>query len=282
MKWRVTASLILLASTFCAPSFAQFDLSGTWGQRMHEDAGERGGGPMIGDYTGLPINDAARLRADTWDAAKWTVLEHQCEPHPIDYAPLGPASMLVTADHDPATYDVVAWHLTFSWMNTTQTIWMDGRAHPPEQTPRTWMGHSVGHWQGDILVVDISHIKEGWIRRNGIPRSDVARVTQYWIRHGDILELVTAIDDPVYLEEPSVRSVAWELQAGYQMGTYSCSARVEIDNPQGYVPHHLPGTNPFLRTFAEETGIPWEATRGGAEQIYPEYQAVLEELMGKD
>ena len=168
--------IIMVGAALCAePTLAQFNLAGSWAQRQHEDQGERGGGPRIGDYTGLPINDAARLRADTWSPDQWTVPEHQCEPHPIDYAPLGPAAMLVTADHDPVSYNVIAWHLTFSWMNTTQTIWMDGREHPPEQAPRTWMGHSVGRWEGDILVVDISHVKEGWIRRNGVPRSDLAR-----------------------------------------------------------------------------------------------------------
>jgi hypothetical protein len=59
--------------------------TGAWGQRFH-DLPERGAGPEIGDYLGLPINDAARLRADSWDAGKWTMLERQCEPHPADYA----------------------------------------------------------------------------------------------------------------------------------------------------------------------------------------------------
>lgn len=280
---KITSMVIVVGAALCAErSLAQFNLAGTWAQLVHEDQGERGGGPRIGDYTGLPINDAARLRADTWSPDRWTVPEHQCEPHPIDYAPLGPASMLITADHDPVSYNVIAWHLTFSWMNTTQTIWMDGREHPPEQAPRTWMGHSVGRWEGDILVVDISHVKEGWIRRNGVPRSDLAQITQYWILHQDILQLVTAIDDPVYLEEPSVRSVAWQAHTGYRMGPYPCSARVEIDRPRGFVPHYLPGANPLLREFTEDSGIPWEATRGGAEQMYPEYQEVLQRLIDED
>lgn len=270
------------AALLVAQANAQFNMAGTWAQRMHEDAGERGGGPSIGDYTGLPINDAARLRADTWDAGKWTIPEHQCEPHPIDYAPLGPASMLITAEHDPASYDVIAWHLTFSWMNTTQTIWMDGREHPPPEAPRTWMGFSTGRWEGDMLVVDITHVKEGWLRRNGLPRSDIAGITQYWLLHGDILQLITVIDDPVYLDEPSVRSVAWEANPGYQMGPYTCSARVEIEQPQGYVYHYLPGTNPLLSTFSEESGIPREAARGGAETQYPEYLDVLDDLLDED
>ena len=78
-----------------------------WGQRFHEDLPERGAGPDIGDYLGLPINDAARLRADSWDAAKWTMPERQCEPHPADYAPRGPASMRISSTIDPISQDVV-------------------------------------------------------------------------------------------------------------------------------------------------------------------------------
>jgi hypothetical protein len=64
---------VLAASTLLAVSvLAHVDLSGGWAQRFHEDLPERGAGPDIGDYLGLPINDAARLRADTWDAGKWT------------------------------------------------------------------------------------------------------------------------------------------------------------------------------------------------------------------
>jgi hypothetical protein len=282
MTNRLNVLLVIAAALACFPAWAQMDLAGTWAQRMHEDAGERGGGPAIGDYTGLPINDAARMRADTWSPSKWTVPEHQCEPHPVDYAPLGPASMLITAEHDPATFDVIAWHITYSWMTPKQTIWMDGRAHPSEYAPRTWMGFSTGHWEGDILVVKVTHLKEGWIRRNGVPRSDIADVTQYWIRHGDILQLITVIDDPVYLTEPSVRSVAWEANPGYRMGPYTCSARVEIERPQGYVPHFLPGTNPLLEDYTEATGVPWQAARGGAETQYPEYLETLEELLGEE
>ena len=86
----VACAVALAAST---AAWAQRDLSGMWGQRFHEELPERGAGPEIGDYVGLPVNDAARLRADSWDAAKWTVPERQCEPHPADYAPRGPASL---------------------------------------------------------------------------------------------------------------------------------------------------------------------------------------------
>src|SRR6266571_5906375 len=117
----------LCLGAFGVPAFAQVDLSGEWGQKVHEDAPERGAGPEIGDYTGLPINDRARMQADSWDAAKWLMLEHQCEPHPADYAVRGPGSMRIWSDVDPLTQQVTAWHTAIMWMNPERTI-LYGRA----------------------------------------------------------------------------------------------------------------------------------------------------------
>ena len=71
-----------IALGLAAPAAAQVDLTGEWAARQHEDQPERGGGPEVGEYQGLPINDAARARADAWTASLWTVPEHQCIPHP--------------------------------------------------------------------------------------------------------------------------------------------------------------------------------------------------------
>ena len=68
-----------------------FDFAGEWAPRFHEDQPERIPGPEIGDYLGVPINEAARLHADSWDASILTLPEHQCKPHPSDYSPRGPA-----------------------------------------------------------------------------------------------------------------------------------------------------------------------------------------------
>ena len=159
--WLAVAVLAASSPAVLAQDLVGVDLSGTWGQLFHEDRAERGAGPDFADYTGLPINDAARLRAESWDAAKWTVPEHQCEPHPADYAPHGPANLRMWSDVDVTSQQVVAWHMTHSWMVTTRTIWMDGRPHPPPQARHTWMGFSTGHWEGDTLVVKTTHLKEG-------------------------------------------------------------------------------------------------------------------------
>src|SRR5256714_7104506 len=80
------------AGVVCSPlpAAAQVTLSGDWGQRQHEDQPDRGPGPELGDYTGLPITDGARLAADTWDASRLTLREHQCKVHNGPYIFHGP------------------------------------------------------------------------------------------------------------------------------------------------------------------------------------------------
>jgi glyoxylase-like metal-dependent hydrolase (beta-lactamase superfamily II) len=267
-----TSSFACVVALCCGRALAAADLSGSWVQKMHEDRDERAYGPDIGDYLGLPINAAARLRAETWDAAKWSVPEHQCEPHPADYAPHGPAALRIWSDVDPITQQVVAWHIVYQWMNSHRVIWMDGRPHPSDYAPHTWMGFSTGEWQGDTLVVHTTHLKEGWIRRNGVPRSDRGTLTEYWIRLGGYLTVLSAIEDPVYLTAPLVRSWNWVMDPGFQIAPYTCTSRVETELPRGFVAHHLPGTNQLLQEFPKKVGLPERTTNGGEATMFPEFR----------
>jgi len=76
----------------------------------------------------------------------------------------------------------------------------------------------------------------------------------------------------VYLTEPFIRTTDWQLDPDQQIAPYPCESVVEVERPLGVVPHHLPGTNPFLNEFADKYKIPAEAARGGAETMYPEYR----------
>jgi hypothetical protein len=259
-------------------ALAQTDPSGEWENRFHEDEPERVPGPEIGDYLGLPINDAARLRGDTWVATLLELPENQCRPHPSDYAWRGPALLRIWKEVDPQPQKLVAYHTHISWQSPEQTIYMDGRPHPPPYAPHTWQGFSTGKWQGDILTVTTDHLKEGWIRRNGIPRSANAVVTTYLLRHEDYLTVAVLIYDPAYLTEPFIRTTDFVSAPQQQIGPYPCEAVDEIDRPSGVVPNHLPGTNPFLNEFPSEYGIPPEAARGGAETMYPEYRLKMKQL----
>ena len=108
-----------------------------------------------------------------------------------------------------------------------RTIWLDGRPHPPEEAPHTWMGFSTGEWQGRVLTVDTTHIKQGWHRRNGVPMSAKATMTEYFFRHGNVLTQLSITEDPIFLVRAAGQD--HEPAAGRQRHPIStrrgCSAR---------------------------------------------------------
>jgi hypothetical protein len=271
---RLLLFLAVTALLTSAPVRAQVDFAGTWGQKFQEDIAERGDA-AIGDYVSLPINDATRMRADAWDAEQWTMVEHLCHAHPIDYAPRGPSQMRIWSDIDPMTQGVMAWHTILSYMLPQRTIYMDGRPHPPEWAAHTWQGFSTGEWVGDMLKVTTTHLKEGYFRRNGLARSEKATITEYFFMDENSLTDLAIINDPVYLTEPFVLSTDWVRDVGKQLSPNFCISTVEITHAKGWVAYHLPGHNPWLHEYSDKTGIPYDAIRGGAETMYPEYQKKL-------
>jgi len=265
------AGLVLLSATLPRQARAQIDLSGMWAPIFHEDQVERIPGPDVGDYAGLPITDALRMRADAWDASLLTLPEHQCKPHPSTYGFRGVGNLRIWADVDPATQQIVKLNTHIQWQEQHRDIWMDGRPHPPEYAAHTWQGFSTGRWEGDTLVVKTTHLKAGWVRRNGLMLTDRATMEDRFYRHGDVLTHVYVIEDPVYLSEPLVKTNGFRLALNARMDPYPCESVVEVPRPKGVVPHHLPGENPVSEEFAAKHRMPVEAAKGGAETALPEF-----------
>jgi hypothetical protein len=270
---------------------AQVDLTGEWRSVIHEDVGLRiddpllaGGipgaeGPRIGDYAGLPINAAARLKAESWDPRIESAAEHQLIVHPAAYWLLPPGGVRLSKSVDERTQAVVAYTLYRAGGagSSTRTIWMDGRMHPPAYAPHTWQGFSSGYWIGDTLRVTTSHLKAGFIRRNGVPSSDQATVTELFARHGAVMTVIAIVTDAIYLEEPFVYDVTWVYDTHQQLPAPPVSTITDEipGHSKRFVPHFLPDQNAALSEFAHAFGIPIEATRGGAATAYPEYQQVM-------
>jgi glyoxylase-like metal-dependent hydrolase (beta-lactamase superfamily II) len=268
-RWAWIA-VVFLAITI--PALAQVDFVGEWAPRFHEDQPERIPGPALGDYLGLPINDALRLRADSWDADLISMPERQCNPHPATYSFRGPANLRVSKEADPVTQDIVSYTIYGTFGRATRVIWMDGRPHPSASAAHTWAGFSTGKWEGGILTVETSHLKAGYLRRNGVIHSDLATMTEHFIRHADHLTIVTLVVDPVYLTEPFIRTTDFVMDLGQHESATPCDVAIEALRPNGAVPHHLPGANPFLTGFATGANLPQGAARGGAQTMYPEYR----------
>jgi glyoxylase-like metal-dependent hydrolase (beta-lactamase superfamily II) len=104
-------------------------------------------------------------------------------------------------------------------------------------------------------------------------------MTERFIRHGNHLLVVTIVEDPIYLEEPFVRTTNWILSPDQEVRRTQFDVVDEVaERRRGEVPHHLPGSAGALqklKEFASHVGLPPAAARGGAATTYPEYQRVM-------
>jgi glyoxylase-like metal-dependent hydrolase (beta-lactamase superfamily II) len=145
------------------------------------------------------------------------------------------------------------------------------------------MGFSTGTWDGHTLTVKTTHLKQGWLRRNGVPESDLTTIWERFTRHGRNLVHTVIITDPVYLAEPHIRTTDFALSdADVPNWRWPCEYVEEITGrAKGDVPHYQPGENPYLQEFVDRTKAPAGAARGGPDTIYPEYQAKLATAAGR-
>jgi hypothetical protein len=258
---------------------AQTDLAGSWASLNHEDALERGAGPYQVDYTGIPLNDEGRAMALSYSASEKSRLERQCAFWPPHYIAMGPFPLRIWPELDPVNGKTIAWVIgPFEDRGTTR-IWMDGRPHPSELERHTQGGFTTGTWEGNTLVTTTTHIKAGAIRRNGAPSSDRETLTMRLMRHGDLLTVLTIIEDPVYLTEPFMVSKTFRLSLdappAYPTGP-PCTPAFE-GRDDANVPHILPGKNTAIDELMRLYHIPVAAALGGAPTMYPEYRKTLKD-----
>ena len=283
--------LLAIAATavvFLARASAQFgapagpvvrtDISGDWAVTSNEDQPHRAPGPELGDYTGLPLNDADRQKAEAWDASLLSQPERQAQAHPVQYLMRGPGPALrILKILDPVTQNFIAYTIAGGFGRADRVVWMDGRPHPSDFSEHTWDGYSTGRWEDGQLAVTTTHMKQGVIQRNGSATSPYGVMTEHWFRHGTLMTLFWSVDDPIYLEEAMVRTHTWRLNLGGFMGAGAPFESVDElgDKPLGWVPFWPLGS--MQTDFAEAHNLPLKATLGGKENMYPEYMAKIEQ-----
>ena len=282
-QWRrrVRDAGLLVALVFLSsgPAQAQVDLTGLWTPLPRNQDGSG----MTGDAAGVPLTAGGQWRAQSWSPEDFDVAEWVCRPHAFDYSLEGPRSWLRFRPeiHEP-TQTLIAYHGHIEMMGQASTIWMDGRPHPPANAVHTWSGFSSGVWEGDVLVVTTTHLKETYIRRSGLMRSDQATVRTRWRRVGDYLQATSILYDPVQFTEPYVRStMMWRFDPAMQLPPYPCEEATETAVPRGNTPHFLPGQSPLPGLDPKVTdrfGTPYEPRLGGADTMYPEYIARMKAM----
>ena len=234
----------------------------------------------LGDYTGIPFNDAGRLRSDTTPESIWGTPEYQCRPHSAPHQWRGLGGARILKEQDPVTRDVNVYHVQFM-RSLDRPIFMDGRPHPPAYAPHSWTGFSTGEWIGNTLKVTTTHLKDGYLRRGGPQTSDMYTMTEFITRHDDILTIVTVIDDPIYQDQPYIHSTTYTFDPTFRLNTEPCYGPAVAENggtDRHFVPHFLPGQNTALTDWITKSGaiagqarvavepqdwIPLAAARGG-------------------
>jgi hypothetical protein len=206
---------------------APIDLTGYWVSLVTDDWRWRMVTPPKGDVLYLPVNAEGRRAADAWDPAKDKAAGEQCRAY-------GAGGLM----HLPG-------RLHISWQDErtlvveadagTQTrVLHFGGAAPASDAP-SWQGYSAAQWEIDgagagrrgrpmnvkpahgSLKTVTTHLKPGYFRRNGVPYSANAVLTEYWTtltdEGADYLVVTNILEDPQYLAQPYVRSVQFRKQA---------------------------------------------------------------------
>jgi hypothetical protein len=137
-------------------------------------------------------------------------------------------------------------------------VFLDGRSHPKDMDPK-WMGHSVGRWEGETLVIDtVGFYDRSWLTAQGHPHTEKMHVIERF-RRPDLghLEIEFTIDDPATYAKPWIIKRVSDLDTTDEVGEYVCSENnKDVEHMVGKYPDLLKGKNPdraALRNFRKLT-----------------------------
>ena len=213
-----------------AKAAAPVDLTGYWVSVVTEDWLYRMVTPKKGDYSAVPLNAEARKVADAWDPAKDEQAGEQCKAYGAPAIMRLPGRVHITWQDDH-TLKVE------TDAGTQSRLFHFGAA---KGQGGDWQGVSAASWDsltnsqsglGGSLKVVTTRMKPGYLRKNGVPYSGNATVTEYYDRtnesNGDSWLIVqTIVDDPMYLDQPFITSTHFKKQAdGSNWAPSACTAR---------------------------------------------------------
>ena len=214
-----------------AKARAPFDMTGYWVSMVTEDWRFRMITPPKGDYLGVPLNQEARSIADRWDPAKDEAAGEQCKSYGAANIMRVPARLHITWENDQTlkleTDAGMQTRLFYfgtpqgqggTWQGISKASWEfdAGFGLPAERFDRGF-GTQVRP-QGGTMKAVTTRLRPGYLRKNGIPYSAEAVVTEYFDRvtepNGDVYLVVTmTVEDPMYLSQPYMTSTSLRKQA---------------------------------------------------------------------
>src|SRR5262245_30913496 len=225
-----------------AQTIAPIDLTGYWVSVVTEDWRYRMVTPRKGDYASVqPImNAAARQVADAWDPAKDEAAGEACKSYGVGNIMRVPTRLHITWQ-DPSTLKIETDAGT-----QTRLLHFGGATQTPAGDAG-WQGFSLARWEiagpqrrgggggaptgdargrgpgappvrGGSLKVVTTHVKSGYLRKNGVPYSENAVITEYFDRHTEAngdhwFTVTTIVDDAKYLTDQFITSSHFKKEA---------------------------------------------------------------------
>ena len=220
------------------------DLTGNWVALVTEDWRWRMVTPLKGDSASVPVNQAAKRVMAEWDPAKDEAAGEQCRSYGAPALMSVPGRVRISWQDDQT--------LKVETDAGTQTRVFRFGPKPASSEPPSWQGYSAARWDTGFtpvgggfglglgprqgvrsrsLEVVTTNLKPGYLRKNGVPYSDKATVTEYFERFSepdgnDHLMVMTSVSDPEFLAVPFVVTSDFKKEAdGSKWDPAPCSAR---------------------------------------------------------
>jgi hypothetical protein len=205
---------------------APIDLTGYWVSVVTEDWRWRMIMPPKGDYTSVPLNPEGRKMADAWEPAR--AASDGCKPFGAAAIMRVPGRLRVSWDSDSLL------KIETDAGKQTRLLRFDKSGRSADD--RTWQGFSIADWEtvgggrgggagrgtagpplGGSLKVVTTNMRAGYFRRNGVPYSENAVMTEYFDRHAaygtEWFTVTTVVEDPTYLTQSFITSTHFKKEA---------------------------------------------------------------------
>jgi hypothetical protein len=169
-----------------------------------------------GDFGGLELSDSAKAEVAAYDFKDELSREFACN-----------VPLVVLNMQAPFPFDILQDQklivMRLEYFDMVRIIFMDGRPHPPADAPHSKAGHSVGHWEGDELVVDTTHLASGSFMNNGFSHSeDLHLIERFRLStDGNTLYATQLSEDPSVFAGKAARLVTWRKGNDY-IWPYEC------------------------------------------------------------
>ena len=231
-----------------AKAIAPVDLTGYWVSVVSEDWRHRMTTPRKGDFESLPLSPEGTRVANTWDLTKDDQAGLQCKAFGIGGIMRQPGRLHITWQDDNTL------KMEFDAGTQTRLLYFDRAKQPSDE--KSWQGHSIAQWEGPALgqrgaprgssaprdpggggqglrggpappdavfeggslKVVTTNFREGYLRKNGVPYSENASITEYINRLPQLsngenwLLVITVIEDPKYLTQPFYTSTQFKME----------------------------------------------------------------------